>query len=135
MAIASTALVGVEARKNTTRHRNNRKRRCRRCGLLQNRATRATQTRREALRTLADAFPGGETVLGATVGAGCVAHVRRGLRHGRAVAVKLVHPAKRCVEIKISGAPRHRRDVLSVAASARWRGDSTPSTRRCPRGT
>ena len=109
--------------------------RCQRCGLLQNRATRATQTRREALRTLADAFPGGDTVLGATVGAGCVAHVRRGLRHGRAVAVKLVHPAKRCVEIKISGAPRHRRDVLSVAASARWRGDSTPSTRRCPRGT
>ena len=31
-------------------------------------------------------------------------------------------------------APRHRRDVLSVAASARWRGDSTPSTRCCPRG-
>ena len=29
---------------------------------------------------------------------------------------------------QISGAPRHRRDVLSVAASARWRGDSTPST-------
>ena len=35
---------------------------------------------------------------------------------------------------QISGAPRHRRDVLSVAASARWRGDSTPSTRHCPRG-
>ena len=33
-----------------------------------------------------------------------------------------------------SGAPRHRRDVVSVAAPARWRGDSTPSTRRCPRG-
>jgi hypothetical protein len=32
-----------------------------------------------------------------------------------------------------SGAQRHRRDVLSAAASARWRGDSTPSTRRCPR--
>ena len=45
------------------------KRRCQRTGLLQNRATRATQTRREALRTLADAFPGGETVLGGTVGA------------------------------------------------------------------
>ena len=28
---------------------------------------------------------------------------------------------------------RPRRDVLSVAASARWRGDSKPSTRRCPR--
>ena len=34
---------------------------------------------------------------------------------------------------QISGAPRHRRDVVSVAASARWRGGSTPSTRRCPR--
>ena len=33
-----------------------------------------------------------------------------------------------------SCAPRHRRDVLSVAASARWRGDSVPSTRRRPRG-
>ena len=30
---------------------------------------------------------------------------------------------------QILGAPRHRRDVLSVAASARWSGDSTPSTR------
>ena len=28
----------------------------------------------------------------------------------------------------------HRRDVVSVAASVRWRGDSTPSTRRRPRG-
>ena len=35
---------------------------------------------------------------------------------------------------QISRPPRHRRDVVSVAASARWRGDSTPSTRRCPRG-
>ena len=34
---------------------------------------------------------------------------------------------------QISGAPRHRRDAVSVAASARWRGDSTPSTRRRPR--
>ena len=34
---------------------------------------------------------------------------------------------------QISGAPRHRRDAASVAASARWRGDSTPSTRRSPR--
>jgi hypothetical protein len=33
---------------------------------------------------------------------------------------------------QISGAPRRRRDIVSVAASARWRGDSTPSTRRCP---
>ena len=31
---------------------------------------------------------------------------------------------------QISVAPTHRRDVVSVAASARWRGDSTPSTRR-----
>ncbi len=34
---------------------------------------------------------------------------------------------------QISGAPRHRRDIGSVAASARWRGVSRPSTRRCPR--
>ena len=35
---------------------------------------------------------------------------------------------------QILGAPRHRRDGLkSVAASARHRGDSTPSTRRCRR--
>ena len=34
---------------------------------------------------------------------------------------------------QISAAPRHRRDVASVAASARWREGSTPSTRRCPR--
>ena len=33
---------------------------------------------------------------------------------------------------QISGAPRHRRDIGSVAASARWRGVSRPSTRRCP---
>ena len=32
---------------------------------------------------------------------------------------------------QISGAPRHRRDVLSVAASARWRGVFLPWTRRC----
>ena len=38
----------------------------------------------------------------------------------------------RCVN-RISGAPRHRHDVVSVAASARWRGVSRPSTRRCPR--
>ena len=30
----------------------------------------------------------------------------------------------------MSGAPRHRREVVSVAASARWHGDSMPSTRR-----
>ena len=35
---------------------------------------------------------------------------------------------------QLSGTPRHRRDVVSVAASARWRGISRPSTRRCPRG-
>ena len=34
---------------------------------------------------------------------------------------------------QISGAPRHRRDVASVAASARWRGVFRPSTRRCRR--
>ena len=34
---------------------------------------------------------------------------------------------------QISGAPRHRRDIGSVAASARWRGVSRPSTRRCRR--
>ena len=34
---------------------------------------------------------------------------------------------------QISGAPHHRRDVVSVAASARWRGVSTPSPRRCSR--
>ncbi len=28
------------------------------------------------------------------------------------------------------GAPRHRRDGVAIAASARWRGGSTPSTRR-----
>ena len=28
---------------------------------------------------------------------------------------------------------RHQRDVVSVTASARWRGGSTPSTRRCCR--
>ena len=33
---------------------------------------------------------------------------------------------------QISGAPRHRRDVVSAAASARWRGVSRPSTRRWP---
>ena len=32
---------------------------------------------------------------------------------------------------QISDAPRHRRDVVPVAASPRWRGDSTPSTRCC----
>ena len=32
-----------------------------------------------------------------------------------------------------SGAPRHRRDVVSVAASARCRGVFRPSTRRCRR--
>jgi hypothetical protein len=32
----------------------------------------------------------------------------------------------------ISDAPRHRRDVVPVTAAQRWRGDSTPSTRRCP---
>ena len=31
---------------------------------------------------------------------------------------------------RISGALRHRRDVVSVAASARWHGVSRPSTRR-----
>ena len=34
---------------------------------------------------------------------------------------------------QISGAPRHRRDAVSVAASARWRGVFRPSTRRCRR--
>ena len=35
---------------------------------------------------------------------------------------------------QMSGAPRrYRRDVVSVAASVRWRGESTPSTRRRPR--
>ena len=34
---------------------------------------------------------------------------------------------------QISGAPRHRRDAVSVAASARWRGVFRPSTRRCCR--
>ena len=32
---------------------------------------------------------------------------------------------------QISGAPRHRRDVVSVAVSARWRGVFRPWTRRC----
>ena len=40
----------------------------------------------------------------------------------------------RAVWKSISGALRHRRDVGSIAASARWRGVSRPSTRRCPRG-
>ena len=30
---------------------------------------------------------------------------------------------------QISGAPRHGRDVVPMTASARWRGDSKPSTR------
>ena len=69
---------------------------CARCGSLQNKTTRATLSLREARRTLAEAFPGDtSTTLGAVVGAGCVAHVRRGLRHGRCVAVKLVHPSTR----------------------------------------
>ena len=38
------------------------------------------------------------------------------------------------VKIKFPGAPRHRCDVVSVAASARWRGEFSRSTRRCPRG-
>ncbi len=42
-----------------------------------------------------------------------------------------------CVENQTSGAPRHRCDVVPVTVSARWRGDwrgdSTPSTRRCLR--
>ena len=32
---------------------------------------------------------------------------------------------------QISDAPRHRPGVVPVTASARWRGDSMPSTRRC----
>ena len=39
----------------------------------------------------------------------------------------------RAVWNQFPGVPRHRRDVVPVAPSARWRGDSTPSTRRCPR--
>ncbi len=46
----------------------------------------------------------------------------------------LQRPVRTLCGNQISGAPRHRRDVFSVAASARWRGDSTPSTRHCPRG-
>jgi len=37
-----------------------------------------------------------------------------------------------CVEIKLR-APHAKTRRASVAASARWRGDSTPSTRRCRR--
>ena len=33
---------------------------------------------------------------------------------------------------RISGARRHRRGVVPVTASARWRGGSTSLTRRCP---
>ena len=38
-----------------------------------------------------------------------------------------------CVESDF-GRPTPSTRRASVAASARWRGDSTPSTRRCPRG-
>ena len=38
-----------------------------------------------------------------------------------------------CVESDF-GRPTPSTRCASVAASARWRGDSTPSTRRCPRG-
>ena len=38
-----------------------------------------------------------------------------------------------CVRKSNFRRPRHRRDVVLVTASARWRGGSTPSTRRCPR--
>ena len=45
----------------------------------------------------------------------------------------LRHICPRLCGNQISGAPRHRRDVVSVAASARWRGNSTPLARRFPR--
>jgi MFS superfamily sulfate permease-like transporter len=38
-----------------------------------------------------------------------------------------------CVKTNFGRPTPSTRDVVSVAASARWRGDSTPSTRRCPR--
>ena len=41
---------------------------------------------------------------------------------------RLAEMAAHCVEIQISGAPRHRRDVVPVTASARWRGGSRRST-------
>ena len=51
-------------------------------------------------------------------GTGWIAEVRRG----------------RCLcGNQISDAARHRPDVVPVTASARWRGNSTSSTRRCPR--
>ena len=44
-----------------------------------------------------------------------------------------VHPIwSRAVWKSNFGRPRHRRDVALVMASARWRGVSTPSTRRRP---
>ena len=42
------------------------------------------------------------------------------------------HRRATCVKSKISDAPHHRHDVVPITASARWRGASTPSTRRCP---
>ena len=68
----------------------------------------------------------------------CAQASRRNSRAGtRSRAGATAAPPRRSPRLcgnQISGAPRHRRDVLSVAASARWRGDSTPSTRHCPRG-
>ena len=111
-AIASTALVGVEATRRAV------KTQVRRCDLLQNRATRATQTRREALRTLADAFPGGDTVLGGTVGAGCVAPC------GGASAWRLHGLSMDIDNVAVQG-----RDSRAAASSGSDVA-STPSTRR-----
>ena len=47
----------------------------------------------------------------------------------------LVVPQRRRRDLctnQISNAPRHRRDVVPVTVSARWRGGFTLSTRRCP---
>ena len=51
----------------------------------------------------------------------------------RQLSRRLRYRAARLCGNQISGGPRHRRDVLAVTASARWRVGSTPSTRRCLR--
>ena len=65
----------------------------------------------------------------------CAQASRRNSRAGtRSRAGATAAPPRRSPRLcgnQISGAPRHRRDVLSVAASARWRGVFRPWTRRC----
>ena len=52
---------------------------------------------------------------------------------GASKLTKVFLATRTAVWNQVSGAPRHRRDIATVTASARRRGDSTPSTRYCPR--